>query len=177
MVLKLKYMNWKKIMDSVLTILFILVIAYGAFFAIGREKVWQWIFGEADLGHIEFSEFTPSKKPNHALVCPDGFCKNAKTDKNAPIFEMPVDALKVKLLRIIDAEDNIVQVGQNFDTMQYRYVQRTSLMRFPDTIRVKFLQLSDDRSTVAIYSESQIGYRDLGVNFKRIERWMKQLNR
>ena len=48
-------------------------------------------------------------------------------------------------------------------------------MRFPDTIVVRFLDRPDGRSTLAIYSRSQLGTNDLGVNLARIERWLDKL--
>jgi uncharacterized protein (DUF1499 family) len=48
-------------------------------------------------------------------------------------------------------------------------------MRFPDTIVVRYLRLGENRSTLAIYSRSQLGRYDLGVNLARIERWLDKL--
>ncbi|NRA89432.1 MAG: DUF1499 domain-containing protein [Rhizobiales bacterium] len=42
-------------------------------------------------------------------------------------------------------------------------------------IRLKFIETGDTKSSFAIYSESQIGRSDLGVNFKRIDLWVKKL--
>jgi uncharacterized protein (DUF1499 family) len=53
-----------------------------------------------------------------------------------------------------------------------RYVQRSRVLRFPDTINVKVAALPGGGSTVLIYSRSQLGRSDLGVNRARIERWI-----
>jgi uncharacterized protein (DUF1499 family) len=37
--------------------------------------------------------------------------------------------------------------------------------------------VGDSRSTLAIYSRSQLGRSDLGVNLARIERWLDKLTR
>ena len=55
--------------------------------------------------------------------------------------------------------------------MQDRYLQRSRLMSFPDTIDVRFIAIDNDRSTLAIYSRSQIGRSDFGVNLERIRLW------
>ena len=54
---------------------------------------------------------------------------------------------------------------------QDRYVQRSATMSFPDTINVRFIALSDSTSTLAIYSRSQLGHSDIGVNLARIRLW------
>ena len=58
-----------------------------------------------------------------------------------------------------------------------RYIQRSRLMGFPDTIVVRFLERPEGRSTLALYSRSQLGRGDFGVNRARIERWLEKLAR
>ena len=58
-----------------------------------------------------------------------------------------------------------------------RYVQRSEKMRFPDTIAVRYLERPGGHSSIAIYSRSQLGRGDMGVNRARIERWLEKLNR
>jgi uncharacterized protein (DUF1499 family) len=48
-------------------------------------------------------------------------------------------------------------------------------MGYPDTIVVRFIDLPDGRSTIALYSRSQLGKGDLGVNLARIQRWLAAL--
>jgi uncharacterized protein (DUF1499 family) len=61
------------------------------------------------------------------------------------------------------------------DAEQDRYLVRTRLMRFPDTIVVKVIELDQDHSTLALYSRSQIGRSDFGVNRKRLKRWIERI--
>jgi len=42
-------------------------------------------------------------------------------------------------------------------------------MNAPSTVEIR---VGDDRSTVAVYSRSRVGYSYLGVNRKRAERWL-----
>ncbi|KAL0484537.1 hypothetical protein AKO1_011613 [Acrasis kona] len=58
---------------------------------------------------------------------------------------------------------------------KYCYRQRTK-MGFPDYITIRFLNTVDGGSTFALYSRSKIGNGDLGVNKKRITRWLEQFN-
>lgn len=156
-------------------IIIVAAIAVLAFNFYGREKTWVLFFGPADLGAIDFSNFTPSKKPNSALFCPVDYCPNAKRSSPSPIFNISTTELKDRLLTLILAEKNMHQVATDDENLQYRFVHYTPLMRYPDTIRVKFISLDDDKSTLAIFSESQIGRSDLSVNYKRINAWMDVL--
>lgn len=50
-----------------------------------------------------------------------------------------------------------------------RFVERSALMRYPDTINAQVFGAGQGRSTLALYSRSQIGYSDLGANRARID--------
>ena len=56
------------------------------------------------------------------------------------------------------------------------YVQRTEKLKFPDYISVKFINLGDGNTTIAVYSRSRYGYADLGVNQARVEQWVRTLD-
>jgi uncharacterized protein (DUF1499 family) len=49
------------------------------------------------------------------------------------------------------------------------------MMRFPDTIDVLIIGCGEGRSTLALYSRSQIGRSDLGINRARLERWLRRI--
>lgn len=155
-----------------MSVIYFIIIVAIAFFAYGRENTWIVFFGKADMGGVDFASLVPSKKPNSALFCPKDYCPNAERKSLSPIFEMPAEALKDKLFRIINAEPHMQQVANDEENHNYRFVQYTPLMRFPDTIRIKIIKLADGKSTLAIFSESQIGRSDLSVNYKRINGWM-----
>ncbi len=162
----------KKLINFLAVLMFIVILA----FMYGWPNIWKLGFGNADLGAVNFETFTPSKKPNHALFCPENFCKNAAPNKVLPTYDLNVADLKIKLLKLVQAEKNIYKVAENVETYEYRFVQYTPLMGFPDTIRIKFIDLGNNKSSMAIFSESQIGQSDLGVNYKRINMWLKQLD-
>lgn len=66
-------------------------------------------------------------------------------------------------------------VDSDRQTHRLRYVQRTAIMHFPDTISVRFIDLGPGKATLAIYSRSQIGYSDVGANKARVLRWLALL--
>jgi uncharacterized protein (DUF1499 family) len=52
---------------------------------------------------------------------------------------------------------------------------RSRILRFPDTIDVLAIERDENQATLALYSRSQIGHGDLGVNRARIERWLSRI--
>ena len=54
-------------------------------------------------------------------------------------------------------------------------VATTRLMRFQDDIRVLFIPVASDKSTIALYSASRVGYWDLGTNRRRVEDLIKSI--
>ncbi len=139
----------------------------------GPERIWT-VFGPADLGPVRFEELERSKTPNDALVCPSGFCP-AESDIMPPVFPVDAAVLRKAMRRALLSERRLTLVAVEDVPPSDRYVQRSEMMRFPDTVAVRYLDLEGGRSTVAIYSRSQIGRSDLGVNLKRIERWLEKL--
>ena len=63
------------------------------------------------------------------------------------------------------------------DGLQYDFLQHSRIMRFHDSITVRFIPLRDTNSTLAIYSRSHYGYSDWNVNRKRVEAWLAALQR
>jgi uncharacterized protein (DUF1499 family) len=135
---------------------------------------YEAIFGPPDLGPIDFESFNRSQNPNTAMACPPDFCRRAPADFDPGVFPVSDDALRDAFTRMALSEPQVIPVYRHAQAglpIQDRYVQRTKLMQFPDTIDVRFIALTDSSSTLAIYSRSQIGRSDFGVNLKRIKDW------
>jgi len=144
--------------------------------AIGRERVLTAILGPIAVNTIDFKQLVPGPKPNQFLVCPVGYCL-AKPQLISPVFAISSDKLQQRWMRLMQAQPAIEPGVVDEQSMQYDYVQRSTLMRFPDSITVRFIPLGNDRSTLAIYSRSQYGYSDFGVNEARIRTWLAALKR
>lgn len=140
------------------------------------DGMWNMAAGHADLGPVEFSSLKRPASPNYCLVCPEGFCGDFRPNITSPEFNLDVADLRVQFNELVQREPNVVQVVSDNEELQDRYVQRSKILRFPDTITVRFIKLKKDRSTLAIYSRSQIGYSDMGVNKKRMIRWLGLLS-
>ena len=76
---------------------------------------------------------------------------------------VPEGDYRIAFGKAIGSEARLSQVEADDATLTDRYVQRSRLMRFPDTIVVRFFDRPGGRSTIALYSRSQLGEGDMGV--------------
>jgi uncharacterized protein (DUF1499 family) len=151
------------------------VIAYATFTAYGWERIWPRFYGPADQGDVTFSDFEKGPKPNQALVCPKDLCDEASVDFHSPVYAMEARQLRQAFMESLKGEPNTEQVDRGADPLRLRFVERTSRMKFPDTISVEIIPLGDGTSAIAAYSRSQIGETDFGVNLVRLKRWFDRL--
>ena len=151
----------------------LVLVAVAGFFIAGPDRIWA-LASSPDLGPVDFETLARRKSPNDSLACPPGTC-TAKSDIVPPIFAVSAPELQKAFAKMLASEPRIEQVGRDEDGFTQRYIQRSRLMRFPDTIVVQFIDLGDGRSTLALYSRSQLGEGDFGVNRARIERWLDKL--
>ena len=154
------------------TILTLSVAAVAAI-GIGPGAVWA-LFGSADLGPIELGTLTRRTTPNDALAAAPDLCP-ARSDVLPPEFATDARALRAAFSIMLQSEDRVERVAANDATLTDRYVQRSALMQYPDTVVAQFFDRPLGRSTLALYSRSQIGRSDLGVNRARLERWLGKL--
>ncbi len=141
----------------------------------GIDDAYAVLFGPADLGPVDFAALTRRSAPNDALACPVGLCPKAEADLVPPVFDVPGERLRAIVAEVAAAEPNTEPALAAEGEEQDRYVARSRLMRFPDTVDVRIVREGEGRSTLALYSRSQIGYSDLGVNRARIERWLEAI--
>lgn len=147
------------------------LIGFGVLFAV-RENLWVMMAGPADQGAVDFATLTRSPKPNNYLLCPKDLC--AEADAAAPVFALSAEELRGAFRDALKNEPDLTRMDES-GTAE-RYVQKTALMRYPDTISVRYIPLTASTSTLAIYSRSLIGRSDFGVNKARVERWMAALS-
>jgi uncharacterized protein (DUF1499 family) len=148
-------------------------ISGGVIFLVGPERIWR-IFGPPDLGPIEFETLERRTTPNDALACPPDLCQ-AKSDLVPPLFTVDADTLRAAMAKVIASEPRVTLIDSNDATLTERYIQRSALLKFPDTIVVRYIERPEWGATVALYSRSQLGHSDLGVNLSRLRRWLRKL--
>lgn len=118
-----------------------------------------------------FNNLKRPGSPNNWLVAPADFV--IRPDAVAPVFRVPLsvlrDAVKGVVLRSRGAE--VVEESAN----AIHVIATTPLVRFKDDVRVLFIPVAPNRSTVALYSASRVGFWDMGANRRRLENWTGQL--
>lgn len=110
--------------------------------------------------------------PNHWLLAPADFV--AKPDAVAPVFAVPAAALRTAFMAVVQQTRGANVIAETADSAHV--VVSTPVFGFKDDLRVQFIALSTQQSTLALYSASRVGYWDLGTNRRRIEDWMIRLH-
>lgn len=121
-----------------------------------------------DIAHI-----VRPPSPNTALAAPDGFSPTSNIV--TPGFTVPPDHL-FELVRAVAAEQpRVFQIVIYPDRFQVHYVVRSAVFNFPDVVTAQVRQERPGTSELILYSRSVYGYGDFGVNRKRVETWIGQL--
>ncbi len=121
-----------------------------------------------DTGHI-----TRPASPNTALAAPAGF--SPAPDIVTPRYPVPAGRLFRLVQAVAAAQPRTVQAALYPDQLQVHYVVRSALLNFPDLVMAQARQEGADSSDLILYSRSVYGYGDLGVNRKRVQTWIGQL--
>ena len=143
--------------------------------------LWEKVGGPADRGPVDFPALHARTMPNRHLVAPPGLCPDADVDEPAPAFAVPVEALRDAFRVALFAEPGAQAIAS--EGLQDRYVVRSRLMGFPDSVVAEFASLAspfpeaprEEASTLAVLSQSRVGRADLGVNRRRARRILDRL--
>ncbi len=142
---------------------------------IGREKLLEAALGPVDRTLIDFAQIQPSDRPNRYLVCPQNYCA-IPPGRISPVFELSAEDLRNRWETMIGKQPRITALAASADRLQFSYVQRSAVFRFPDTITVRFIPLGASTSTLAVFSRSHYGRSDFGVNRERVGLWIDELS-
>ncbi|MEH6524532.1 MAG: DUF1499 domain-containing protein [Sneathiella sp.] len=126
---------------------------------------------------IDFASLKKPRKPNSYLMCPADYCLYPAKDIS-PEFEMSAQKLAQMFEKVVLAQERTEKLSEsdNQGEIQIDFVQYSALIGYPDTITVRFIELPDGRSTLAVFSRAHYGYRDFNVNENRIKAWIEKLH-
>jgi hypothetical protein len=124
-----------------------------------------------DVTGINFATLRRSESGTDYLVCPRERCA-AVADEEGPRYGVPAAALYVAAREVLGRQPRTTVVREEAEALRLVLVQRSRVCRFPDTVTVQVFALADGGSTLAIYSRSNYGRADLGVNRRRVRRWL-----
>jgi len=113
--------------------------------------------------------------PNSALAAPEDF--PLKPDFVLPIYPIPATALFDAICRVAAAAPRTYLQAIYPENMEARWVARSELFNFPDVIVAQVSPRGEDKSSLVLYSRSEYGYSDLGVNRARLKAWIGALER
>jgi uncharacterized protein (DUF1499 family) len=112
--------------------------------------------------------------PNWALACPPGEERPA-CDLTAPIYDATPQELAARALDLWLAEPRTALLDGAPEAGRLALEQRSALFKFQDIIIAEFIGLDEGRASFTLYSYSVTGYWDLGVNRRRVDRWIELL--
>jgi hypothetical protein len=121
--------------------------------------------GPADLGSVDFATLVRRRSPNDALAAPSGGTPHARPDVTTQPTALTSADVASRTHAALVAIAGVARVQR---VAADRWVVRSALMRFPDTITVRTAERADGQRDLFIYSASKLGHSDLGVNLKRI---------
>lgn len=93
----------------------------------------------------------------------------------SPVYLLDAETLAQSFDRFALAQPRVERLAGKPEDLFATYVQRSKTVHFPDYISVKFIDLGDGRSTIAVFSRSRYGKSDLGVNKLRVTNWLASL--
>ena len=131
------------------------------------DVVYEKAFGPPDLGPIAFGRLMRRSTWNDALACPSGECGSADVDVRPSSYPGSANELRGRVRRFL-REEGADLVASDDTGLHDRFVARTKLLRFPDTVDVEIFPLDAEHATLAVYSRSQLGFYDFGTNLRRI---------
>ena len=152
------------------------LMGYGiALLAVLGAIAWLWINFmpiDAERWHQDPATAKRPSSPNSFLYAPLGVT-NETPDVGAAVVPGTPEALLDRFAQIALAGEGVAELPQG-DAPYRTFVQRTPLMGFPDYITVSAVAAEGGASLI-VFSRSQYGYSDWGVNRKRVEAWLSRL--
>ena len=129
---------------------------------------------DPDVWHVDPLVAEASADPNHFRVAIEALAEQP-VDLSAAIYASNPTFLAKAFDTFVMQQPSVSRVAGSPEQGWITYVQRTKWLRMPDYISVKFLDLPNGNSTIAIFSRSRFGQGDLGVNEARVRLWLESL--
>jgi uncharacterized protein (DUF1499 family) len=118
--------------------------------------------------HVDPLVAPTSGRANAWWVVTDGVGV-ASPDGRAPSYAVSAAELARSVDAFVLSQPSTSILAGSPDQLWSTYIQRSRLLRFPDYVTVRTVDLGDGTSGIAVWSRSRYGYSDLGVNRRRVE--------
>lgn len=153
------------------------VVAVGAWLMLGNNDDMLSEDNQGNLEKIDFPTFIRGKALDGYLICPEDYCSATRPDAISPEINQSARILRDRLLDFADSQQNISMKELDPVNQQYSFLAHDSSKPFPDVITVRIISISENWSSVAIYSRTLIGEVRSNLNKTRSERWLSLLTR
>ena len=154
--------------------LILIVLAAIALVALaGTAITMRSVDDDPAVWHVDPASASRTGRPNDYLVAPEG-ATTAQPDRISDIYAVPPKELLFLFDSVARPARNTGVVAGSVAELHITYVQRSSVLGFPDYISVKAVP-AENGSALIVWSRSRYGYSDLGVNKKRIDAWLAQI--
>lgn len=100
--------------------------------------------------------------------------RHPERDAHPPTFTASAAELGEAFDAVATGDERVEVLAGSVAEGHVTYVQRSKLFGFPDYVSVRFIDLPDGGSTLSVFSRARFGKSDLGVNQKRVERWVAE---
>ncbi len=129
---------------------------------------------DPDVWHVDPLTAAHPKTPNwHRAVPADATVdRHPERDALPPTFDVSAAELGAAFDAVATGEERVAVLAGSASEGHVTYVQRSKAMHFPDYISVRFIDLPEGGSTIAVFSRARYGQKDFDVNEKRVERWL-----
>ena len=132
------------------------------------------IFKLKPIQKLDFFSLERPKTPNSFLACPHDYY-SIISDTETPTLKYPINDITHAWTEAITQLKRSYEVIDLRSHNQKTYVQRSKIMGYPDIITVQFEQINIESSGITLYSRSQYGYSDMGVNKNRVITLLEKL--
>lgn len=149
---------------TLIYILIAIVAVTALVFAFDRHAFWQRLAGPADLGRYDFDRAPRSRTPNDALACTPGLCGSEPDIVLGESDEAPAALVAAVTRRVAEGHRPSERVDDGSNPAYARFVVRSPLMRFPDTVDIEAVELANGRTGLRAYARAQLGRSDMGAN-------------
>jgi len=140
-----------------------------------KDTLLDQLWGNPDLGGVDFQTLAPATKPNQALACPEGKCPNRAPDFIVGKYNFDAislgESIAMSVMKLPNPPSQIIT-----DNGSTRYIFKSSFWRFPDTLEIKVISKNSKSSTFIALARAKIGYSDFGLNKARVFKIINSLN-